>query len=191
MFYERKDSLLGTDDKKDRCGSLLTPMFKHFNINLNSYAVNYDIEYVDIAYMITCHILRDENTYKFSDKEGNTLFCKLPLPGLTDFTTLANIRFLPDPEFLCEDPREPIPDADMDDVEDVTPDADGANDLDDLADVADDHAYRCWMVDSQRKNNNLMKRILRAITGGCIGGQEEQTQQRTRRPGKEQAGTST
>ena len=143
--------------------------------------------------MITCHILRDESTYKFADKEGNTLYCKLPLPGLTNFKTLENIVFLPDAEHLCDDPRAPVPNenADMDDVEDVTPSADSAYDLEDLTDVTDDHAYRRWMVDSQKKNNSLMKRILRAITGGCIGSQDEQTTQGTRRPGKEPAGTST
>ncbi|KAF2572326.1 hypothetical protein F2Q70_00004577 [Brassica cretica] len=52
------------------------------------------------------------------------------------------------------------------------------------------------MVDSQRKNNSLMKRILKAITGGCFGGQEprpsaaEQTPQQSHRAGKEPAGSS-
>src|SRR5690606_26098812 len=84
----------------------------------------------------------------------------------------------------------PVPDADMDDVEDVTPNADGEYDLEDLADVTDDHAFRRWMVDSLKKNNNLLKRILRGITSDCIGGQGEQPRQRTRRPGKEPVGTS-
>ncbi|KAL0722800.1 hypothetical protein Bca4012_037399 [Brassica carinata] len=78
----------------------------------------------------------------------------------------------------------------MDDVEDVTLNADEEYNLEDLADVTDDHAYRRWMVDSQKKNNSLSRRILRGITGGCIRGQGEQTQQRTRRPGKEPVGTS-
>ncbi|KAF2547824.1 hypothetical protein F2Q70_00021845 [Brassica cretica] len=53
------------------------------------------------------------------------------------------------------------------------------------------------MVDSQRKNNSLMKRILKAIIGGCFGGQEgrtsaqEQTPQQSHRPGKEPVGSST
>ncbi|KAL0722824.1 hypothetical protein Bca4012_037423 [Brassica carinata] len=51
------------------------------------------------------------------------------------------------------------------------------------------------MVDSQKKNNSLLKRILMGITGGCIRGQGEQgqgeqTQQRARRSGKEPVGTS-
>jgi len=193
MLTERKDSLLRTEEKKDRCGSILTPLFKHFNINLDSYTVVPELEHIDTAYLITCHILRDESTYKFADKDGNTLYCKLPLPGLTDFTTLENIVFLPDAEHLCDDPRAPVPDANAarDDVEDMAPPADGAYDLEDLTDVTDDHAYRRWMVDSQKKNNSLMKRILRALTGGCIGSQDEQTTQGTRRPGKEPAGTST
>ncbi|KAF2556128.1 hypothetical protein F2Q68_00016422 [Brassica cretica] len=52
------------------------------------------------------------------------------------------------------------------------------------------------MVDSQRKNNSLMKRILKAITGGCFGGQErraseqKQTPQQPHRLVKEPAGSS-
>ena len=193
MLSERKDSMVRTEDKKDRCGSVLTPLFKRFNIDLDSYTVVPELEYIDTAYLITCHILRDESTYKFADKDGITLYCKLPLPGLTDFTTLENIVFLPNAEHLCDDPRAPIPDenAAKDDVEDMAPPADGAYDLEDLTDVTDDHAYRRWMVDSQKKNNSLMKRILRALTGGCIRSQVEQTTQGTRRPGKEPAGTST
>ncbi|KAF2619084.1 hypothetical protein F2Q68_00039759 [Brassica cretica] len=104
MFYTRRDCLLRTENKKDRCGSLLTPLFKHFGINLRAYAVNYNIEYVDTPYLIACHILRDETTYKFVDKEGNMLYCKLSQPHLTNFSSIENIRFLPDPEFLCADP---------------------------------------------------------------------------------------
>ncbi|KAF3554595.1 hypothetical protein F2Q69_00014827 [Brassica cretica] len=114
------DCLLRTENKKDRCGSLLPPLFKHFGINLRAYAVNYSIEYVDTPNLIACHILRDETTYKFADKEGNMLHCKLPQPHLTNFSSIDNIRFLPDPEFLCADPRAPTTDADMDDVEDIT-----------------------------------------------------------------------
>ena len=58
----------------------------------------------------------------------------------------------------------------MDDVEDITPDEDTAYDMGPLDDDADDATYRRWMVDSHRRNNNLMKRILREIRG-CFGGQ--------------------
>ncbi|KAL0864433.1 hypothetical protein Bca101_043551 [Brassica carinata] len=52
------------------------------------------------------------------------------------------------------------------------------------------------MVDSQRNKNSLMKRILKTITSGCFGGQEEraslqeQKQQPTHCSGKEPAGSS-
>uniref|UniRef100_M4FIT0 Arabidopsis retrotransposon Orf1 C-terminal domain-containing protein n=1 Tax=Brassica campestris TaxID=3711 RepID=M4FIT0_BRACM len=201
MFYSRKDCLIRvenkSENKKDRCGSLLTPLFKYFGINLRSYAVNHEIEYIDTLYLIACHILRDESTYKFADKEGNVLYWKLPPPHLTNFSTIENIRFLPNPEFLCADPRAPPPDDDMDDVEDITPDEDTAYELGPLDDDADDATYRRWIVDSQRKSNCLMKRILKAITGGCFGSQEgrtsaqEQTPQQSHRPGKEPVGSST
>ncbi|KAF2620420.1 hypothetical protein F2Q68_00039224 [Brassica cretica] len=186
-----------SEGKKDRWGSLLAPLFKYFGIDLRSYAANHEIEYIDTPYLIACHILRDENTYKFADKEENVLYCKLPQPHLTNFSTIENIRFLPDPEFLCADPRAPPPDQDMDDVEDITPDADTAYDLAPLDDDTDDATYRRWMVDSRRKNNSLMKRILMAITGGRFGGQEgrtnaqEHTPQKSHRPGKELVGSST
>ncbi|KAF2542995.1 hypothetical protein F2Q68_00031393 [Brassica cretica] len=163
-----------SEGKKDRCGSLLTPLFKYFGIDLRSYAVNHEIEYIDTPYLIACHILRDECTYN----------------------TIVNIRFLPDPEFLCTDPRAPPPDHDMDDVEDITPDKDTAYDVGPLDDDADDATYCRWMVNSQRNNNSLMKRILRAITGGCFSGQEgrtsaqEHTPQLSHHPGKEPVGSS-
>ncbi|KAF3540648.1 hypothetical protein F2Q69_00022695 [Brassica cretica] len=172
MFYSRRDCLLRNENKKDRCGSLLTPLFKHFRINLRAYAVNYNIEYVDTPYLISCHILHDETTYRFMDKEGNMLYFKLPQTHLTNFSSIENIRFLPDPEFFCADPRAPPPDDEMDEPEDITPDEDTVYDLGLLDDDADDATYRRWMVDLQRKNNRLMKRILKVITGGCFGGQE-------------------
>ncbi|KAF2553536.1 hypothetical protein F2Q68_00035216 [Brassica cretica] len=148
------DAILRTENKKDRCGSLLTPLFKHYGINLQAYAVNYNID------------------------------------------SIENIRFLPDPKFLCADPGAPLPDDDMDELEDITPDEETAYDLGPLDDDADEAAYRRWMVDSQRRNNSLMKRNLKAITGLCFGGQEpqpsaaEETPQQSHRPDKEPAGSS-
>ncbi|KAL0885763.1 hypothetical protein Bca101_009746 [Brassica carinata] len=62
-------------------------------------------------------------------------------------------------------------DAGMEDVEDVTPEP--LYDLEDIEDGFDDETYHHWMIDSQRKNNSLMKRILKIITGGCFKGQKE------------------
>ncbi|KAF3528523.1 hypothetical protein DY000_02040145 [Brassica cretica] len=73
-------------------------------------------------------------------------------------------------------------DADMDDVEDITPDEDVAYDLGPLDDDADDLTYRRWMADFQRKNNSLMKGILKAITGGCFGGQDDRTSAQEQTP---------
>ena len=98
IFYSRRDCLMRagnkSDNKKDRCGSLLTPLFKYFGINLRSYAVNHEIEYIDTPYLIACHILRDESTYKLTDKEGNVLYCKLPQPHLTNFSTIESASCL-------------------------------------------------------------------------------------------------
>ncbi|KAF3589727.1 hypothetical protein F2Q69_00027583 [Brassica cretica] len=65
-----------------------------------------------------------------------------------------------------------------------------------LDDDADDAASRGWMADSQRTNNSLVKRILKAITGGCLGTpsiaepRREQPTPSSHRPGKETAGTA-
>ncbi|KAF2597998.1 hypothetical protein F2Q68_00007788 [Brassica cretica] len=195
MLCERRLCLMHSSNKKDRSGSLLTPLFKHFGIDLTRYKVNTEIQYLDLKYLMACHIMRDEDTYNFYDKESNQLFTKLPHPELTNFRVFDNIRFLPPTELLCADPRAPAPHAEMDDVEDITPEADRSYDLGELADVADDQAYRRWMVDSQRKNNSLMKRILHFVTGGCLGGDTqrqspaEQTP-RSHRLGKEPMGTT-
>ncbi|KAF3487977.1 hypothetical protein F2Q69_00054233 [Brassica cretica] len=159
----------GIPIQKDRSGSLLTPLFKHFGIDLSKYIANKEVQYLDIKYLMACHIIRDEETYSFFDKAGTQLFTKLPHPKITRFNVFDNIRFLPPPELLCTDPRAAEPDADMEDVVDITPEAEPSYDLGELADVTDDQAYRCWMVDSQRKNNSLMRRILHLVTGGYIG----------------------
>ncbi|KAG5382730.1 hypothetical protein IGI04_034200 [Brassica rapa subsp. trilocularis] len=194
MICERRQCLMHGSKKKDRSGSLLTPLFKHFGIDLTKYSVNKEVQYLDIRYLMACHIMRDEDTYSFFDKAGTQLFTKLPHPEITRFSVFENIRFLPPPELLCTDPRAAVPDENMDDVEDVTPEADPSYDLGELADVTDDHAYRRWMVDSQRKNNSLMRRILHLITGGCIGGSDQRQSTtdrppRSHRPGKEPMGT--
>ncbi|KAF3519502.1 hypothetical protein DY000_02058519 [Brassica cretica] len=196
MLCEKRLCLMHSTNKKDRSGSLLTPLFKHFDIDLSKYKVNTEIQYLDIKYLMACHIMRDEDTYNFFDKEGTQLFTKLPHPEITRLSVFDNVRFLPPPELLCTDPRAAAPDADMEDVEDITPEADPSYDLGELADVTDDQAYRRWMVDSQRKNNSLMWRILHLVTGGCIGGSNqrqspaEQTP-RSHRPGKAPMGTGT
>ncbi|KAF3548824.1 hypothetical protein DY000_02008749 [Brassica cretica] len=196
MICERRQCLMQGSNKKDRSGSLLTPLFKHFGIDLGMYSVNKEVQYLDIKYLMACHIMRDEETYSFFDKAGTQLFTKLPHPEITRFSVFDNICFLPPPELLCTDPRAAVPDADMEDVEDITPEAEPSYDLRELADVTDDQAYRRWMVDSQRKNKSLMRRILHLITGGCIGGSNQrqppaEPTPRSHRPGKAPMGTVT
>ncbi|XP_033143386.1 uncharacterized protein LOC117132681 [Brassica rapa] len=99
MLSERKDSMVPNGDKKDRWAVLSHPC-SNASTSPGFPTVVPELEYIDTAYLITCHILRDESTYKFADKDGIILYCKLPLPGLTDFTTLDNIVFLPNAEHL-------------------------------------------------------------------------------------------
>ncbi|KAF3550874.1 hypothetical protein DY000_02006849 [Brassica cretica] len=155
MFYTRRDCLMRaenrSEEKKDRCGSLLTPPFKYFGIDLRSYMVNHEIEYIDTLYLIACHILHDEYTYKFTDKEGNMLYCKLPQPHLANISTIKNIHFLPDPEFLCADPRALPPYHDMDDVEDITPYEHTAYDLGhSMMTQTMRHTAAGWLIPSAR-----------------------------------------
>ncbi|KAF2606029.1 hypothetical protein F2Q68_00043546 [Brassica cretica] len=110
MLCERRLRLMHDTNKKDRSGSLLTPLFKHFGIDLSKY----------------------KDTYSFFDKEGTQLFTKLPHPKITRLSVFDNIRFLPPSELLCTDPRAAAPDADMEDVEDITPEADPSYDLGEL-----------------------------------------------------------
>lgn len=77
MFSEKRTWLMKGSQKKDRCGSLLTPLFRHFKIDLSPYQFNPEPEYIDILYLIKTQILRDESTYMFQDKEGNQLYFKL------------------------------------------------------------------------------------------------------------------
>lgn len=59
MIENRRTMLCRTAKKKDRCGSLLTPLLKHFQIDLSKYRVVPDLEFVDMPYLIGCHILCD------------------------------------------------------------------------------------------------------------------------------------
>ncbi|KAF3578215.1 hypothetical protein DY000_02030550 [Brassica cretica] len=75
---------------------------------------------------------------------------------------------------------------------DTTPDE---YDLGPIEYDADADTYHRWMIDSQSKNNSLMKRILRTITGGCFqsqtsAGEQANTPQPNRRSGKEPAESS-
>ncbi|KAF3586459.1 hypothetical protein F2Q69_00030234 [Brassica cretica] len=92
MFYTRREWLMRTENKKDRCGSLL---------------------------------------FLCSDTLGSASNHMPSTPRSNPPNNLQHVRehrFLPDPEFLCIDPRAPPTDADMDDVEDITPDAAAAYD---------------------------------------------------------------
>ncbi|KAG5414831.1 hypothetical protein IGI04_002398 [Brassica rapa subsp. trilocularis] len=97
MICERRQCLMHGSKKKDRSGSLLTPLFKHFGIDLTKYSVSKEVQYLDIRYLMACHIMRDEETYSFFDKAGTQLFTKLPHPEITRFSVFENIRFLPPP----------------------------------------------------------------------------------------------
>ncbi|KAF2616417.1 hypothetical protein F2Q68_00038577 [Brassica cretica] len=89
MICERRQCLMHGLNKKDRSGSLLTPLFKHFSIDLGKYSVNKEVQYLDIKYLMACHIMRDEETYNFFDKAGTQLFTKLPHPEITRFSGLV------------------------------------------------------------------------------------------------------
>ncbi|KAF3580441.1 hypothetical protein DY000_02031616 [Brassica cretica] len=129
MFSEKQTTLRRGSQKKDRCGSLLTPLIKK----------------------------RTSSTVGSLSKRSPV--CTAPL-----------------------------------DVEmgDTTPDE---YDLRPIEYDADAETYRRWMIDSQHKNNSLMNRILRAITGGCFQSQTSEaeqanTPQPNRRAGKEPAESS-
>ncbi|KAF3564155.1 hypothetical protein DY000_02012606 [Brassica cretica] len=196
MFVDKKARTKGSL-KKDRSGSLLTPLFRHLELDLSLYQCNETSAFIDIPYLINCQILHDETTYSFLGKDGNDLYCKLPQPDINSLGDVVNICFVPEPQYLCADPKSSYQDDTMDEPEFVcTVGSDTAYDLGPPGDDADDADYRCWMVDSQRKNNSPMKMILKAITGGCMGApstaepRQDQPTPSNRRPGKEPAGTA-
>ncbi|KAF3596626.1 hypothetical protein DY000_02021133 [Brassica cretica] len=197
MFVDKKARVVKGSLKKDHSGSLLTPLFRPLELDLSIYQCNETAEFIDIPYLINCQILRSETTYGFLSQDGRNLYCKLPQPNITSLSDVTNICFVPDAQFLCADPKSSFRDDIMDDVEFVRTDGgDNAYNLDPLDDNADDAAYRRWMVDSQRKNNSIMKRILKAITGGCMGApstaqpRHDQPTPSSHRPGKESEGTA-
>ncbi|KAF2533612.1 hypothetical protein F2Q70_00029293 [Brassica cretica] len=165
---ELKSSAIGipTAPMTTSPGCVLVQMF----VDKKARVCNETAAFIDIPYLINCQILRDETTYSFLSQDGRNLYCKLPQPNITALSDVTNICFVPDAQYLCADPKSSYRDDTMDDVVFVRTDGgDNAYDLAPLDDNSDDATYRRWMVDSQRKNNSLMKRILKAITGGCMG----------------------
>ncbi|KAF3484895.1 hypothetical protein F2Q69_00055900 [Brassica cretica] len=193
MFVDKKARTKGSL-KKDRSGSLLTPLFRHLEHDLSLYQCNETSAFIVIPYLINCQIFHDETTYSFLDKDGNDLYCKLPQPDINSLGDVVNICFVPEPQYLCADPKSSYQDDTMDEPEFVC--TVGSDTAYDLSPPGDDAAYRCWMVDSQCKNNSPMKMILKAITGGCMGApstaepRQDQPTPSNRRPGKEPAGTA-
>ncbi|KAF2567120.1 hypothetical protein F2Q68_00025953 [Brassica cretica] len=197
MFVDKKARVIKCSLKKDHSRSLLTPLFRHLELDLSSYQCNETAQFIDVPYLINCQILCDETTYSFIGKDGNCLYYKLPQPDITSLGDVVNICFVPEPQYLCAYLKSSYQDDTMDEPEFVgTVGGDTGYDLGPLDDDADDATYCRWMVDSQRKNNGLTKRILKAITGGCLGTpstaepRREQPTPSSHRPGKEPTGTA-
>ncbi|KAF2560922.1 hypothetical protein F2Q70_00017157 [Brassica cretica] len=130
MFVDKKARVVKGSLKKDCSGSLLTPLFRHFELDLSVYQCNETAAFIDIPYLINCQILRKENTYSFLSQDERNLYCKLPQPNITSLSDVTNICFVPDAQYLCADPKSSYRDDTMDDVEFVRTDGgDNAYDL--------------------------------------------------------------
>ena len=105
MFVDKKARVVKGSLKKDRSGSLLTPLFRNLELDLSVYQCNETAAFIDIPYLINCQILRDENTYSFLSQDGRNLYCKLPQPNITSLSDVTNICFVPDAQYLCADPK--------------------------------------------------------------------------------------
>ena len=114
MFMDKKARVTKGSLKKDRSGSLLTPLFRHLELDLSLYQCNETPAFIYIPYLINCQILRDETTYSFLGKDGNELYCKLPQPDITSLGDVVNICFVPEPQYLCADPKSSYQDDTMD-----------------------------------------------------------------------------
>lgn len=169
-------------------------MFRHFEMDLIPYTFNSTPKYIDIPYLINFQILRDETTFSFQDREGNTLFFTLPQPSITGLHVFENITFLPGPEFLCANPLAPLAspphgDVNMIYTEKARKDSfmDAQYDLMPISDEPDVETYMRWMIDAHHKNNSLMNRILHAVTGGYFQGTSLGAAREERRAAQEQA----
>ncbi|KAF2589348.1 hypothetical protein F2Q70_00039344 [Brassica cretica] len=80
MFVDKKARVVKGSLKKDRSGSLLTPLFRHLELDLSVYQCDETAAFIDIPYLINCQILRDETTYSFLSQDGRNLYCKLFRP---------------------------------------------------------------------------------------------------------------
>ncbi|KAF2533143.1 hypothetical protein F2Q70_00029553 [Brassica cretica] len=74
MFVDKKARVIKGSLKKDCSGSLLTPLFRHLELDLSPYQCNETMQFVDAPYLINCQILRDEATYSFIAKDFDFQF---------------------------------------------------------------------------------------------------------------------
>ncbi|KAF3488889.1 hypothetical protein F2Q69_00053615 [Brassica cretica] len=114
MFVDKKARVIKGSLKKDRSGSLLTPLYRHLELDLSPYQCNDTALFIDVPYLINCQILRDEMTYSFVDNDGNYLYFKLPQLDITSLGDVVNICFIPEPQYLCADPKSSYQDDTMD-----------------------------------------------------------------------------
>ncbi|KAF3485106.1 hypothetical protein F2Q69_00052369 [Brassica cretica] len=96
MFVDKKARVVKGSLKKDRSESLLTPLFRHFELDISVYQCNETAAFIDVPYLINCQILRGETTYSFLSQDGRNLYCKMPQPNITPLSDVTNIYFIPD-----------------------------------------------------------------------------------------------
>ncbi|KAF3529054.1 hypothetical protein DY000_02040565 [Brassica cretica] len=100
IFVDKKARVVKGSLKKDRSGSLLTPLFRHLEFDLSVYQCNETEVFINIPYLVNCQILRDETTYSFLSQDGENLYCKVPQPNITSLSDMTNICFVPDAQYL-------------------------------------------------------------------------------------------
>ena len=127
MFYTRREWLMRTENKKDRCGSLLFLCSDTLGSASNHMPSTPDRVCRHSLSDHMPHPSRRDHLHVFG-QGGEHDVLQAPADPPNNLQHVREHRFLSDLEFLCIDPRAPPTDADMDDVEDITPDATTAYD---------------------------------------------------------------
>ena len=100
MMKLKMKPIRGSGRKKERVGSLLTPLFMHLGIPLAEATVIRTRAYMDTEHLTYVHWLKDDCFWSFSDGTG-TYLLELPQRSVTDLQSdLARLEFHPDPLLL-------------------------------------------------------------------------------------------
>ncbi|CAA0384215.1 unnamed protein product [Arabidopsis thaliana] len=118
-----------------------------------------------LLYLIRTNFTKpDSRLYQFLGRDGVTYYCRIPNQHITSFLSAMNLAFEPDAQYLVRNPSGAVTRRRQTAAAQPTADHVVAPYLVSSPPAGDDISQQmAWMIESTRKNNNMMHRMCRAI----------------------------